>query len=133
MRVVIDSNKIFAALRAQNTRFRETLFSEKYTFYAPKYILVEIFKHKERILKGAKTSDESDIYEYLNTILQRICFVNEDFVSISNYAKAYQLCKVVDEFDTPFIALALELDAPLWTNDEKLKAALRSQGFDAFM
>ncbi|MBN8682548.1 MAG: hypothetical protein J0L99_07840 [Chitinophagales bacterium] len=50
-----------------------------------------------------------------------------------NYVKAYQLCKVVDEFDTPFIALALELDAPLWTNDEKLKAALRRQGFDAFM
>lgn len=131
-RVVLDTNILFAALRSKNANFRAKLFSDDYTFYAPKYIIVEIFKHKERILKNAKVEDESEIYEYLNEILQRIHFVNEDFVSTANYIKAYHLCKGVDENDTPFVAQALELNAKLWTKDEKLKEGLREKGFDRF-
>lgn len=92
-RVVLDTNILFAALRSKNANFRAKLFSDDYTFYAPKYIIVEIFKHKERILKNTKVEDESEIYEYLNEILQRIHFVNEDFVSTANYIKAYHLCR----------------------------------------
>ena len=93
---------------------------------------MEIFKHKERIFKNAKIADESEVYEYLNEVLQRIQFVNEDFVSITNYTTAYKLCKDVDEFDTPFVALALQLNAQLWSKDEKLKKGLRSKGFNNF-
>ena len=131
-RVVLDTNLLFSALRSNNTAFREILFSDEYIFYSSKYIIVEIFKHKERIVKGIKTADESEVYEYLNEILQRIRFINEDFISITNYAKAYQLCKDVDEFDVPFVALALELDAELWTKDKKLKTELLRKGFDNF-
>jgi len=38
----------------------------------------------------------------------------------------------VDLKDTPFVALALHLDARLWTDDEELKAGLRARGFDQF-
>jgi predicted nucleic acid-binding protein len=131
-RIILDTNLLFSALRSRNTAFREKLFSDEYTFYSSKYIIVEIFKHKERIFKNAKIEDEDEIYEYLNEILQRIHFVNEDFVSLTNYANAYKLCKDVDEFDTPFVALSLQLNAPLWTKDEKLKTGLRSKGFDNF-
>lgn len=31
--------------------------------------------------------------------------------------KAYNICKF-DEKDTPFVALALKLGAPIWTNDK---------------
>lgn len=128
----MDTNLLFAALRSLNSNFREKLFSDEYIFYAPKYIIVEIFKHKERIVKNTRVEDEHEIYEYLNEILQRIHFFNEDFVSIANYIKAYQLCKNVDENDTPFVAQALELNAKLWTRDEKLKAELKRKGFDQF-
>ena len=107
-RVVLDTNLLFSALRSRYTAYREILFSDEHIFYSSKYIIVEIFKHKERILKGIKTADESEVYEYLNETLQRIRFINEDFISITNYAKAYQLCKDIDEFDVPFVALALE-------------------------
>jgi predicted nucleic acid-binding protein len=131
-KIVLDTNLLFAALRSGNADFRAKLFSEEYTFYAPKYIIVEIFKHKERIVKNAKIQDENEIYEYLNEVLQRIHFINEDFVSTANYIKAYQLCKGVDENDTPFVAQALELGAKLWTRDERLKTELRRKGFDQF-
>lgn len=131
-KIVLDTNLLFAALRSRNAHFREKLFSDQYTFYSSKYIIVEIFKHKERIMENAKVDDENEIYEYLNEVLQRIHFVNEDFVSITNYAKAYRMCKDVDEFDTPFVALALQLNAQLWSKDKKLKIGLRKKGFDDF-
>ena len=131
-KIVLDTNLLFAALRSGNADFRAKLFSEEYTFYAPKYIIVEIFKHKERIVKNAKIQDENEIYEYLNEVLQRIHFINEDFVSTANYIKAYHLGKGVDENDTPFVAQALELGAKLWTRDERLKSELRKKGFDQF-
>ena len=125
-RVVVDTNLLFSALRSRNRSFRETLFSEEYIFYSSKY------KHKERIIKGIETASKSEIYEYLNEVLQRIKFINEDFISLANYSKAYKLCKDVDEFDVPFVALALELNAQLWTNDKKLKKGIMSKGFDNF-
>ena len=88
-RVVLDTNLLFSALRSNNTAFREILFSDEHIFYSSKYIIVEIFKHKERIIKGIK-------------------------------------------FDTPFVALALELDAELWTKGKKLKTELLRKGFDNF-
>ncbi len=131
-KIVLDTNLLFSALRSRNTSFREKLFSDEYTFYSSKYIIVEIFKHKERIFKNAKITDEGEVYEYLNEILQRIHFVNEDFISLTNYTNTYKLCKDVDEFDTPFVALSLQLNAPLWSKDEKLKTGLRNKGFDNF-
>lgn len=46
------------------------------------------------------------------------------------FEKAYELTKDVAEFDTPFVAFALELDAPLWTGDKKLKKGLSEKGID---
>ncbi|RLI70084.1 hypothetical protein DRO97_11195 [Archaeoglobales archaeon] len=34
--------------------------------------------------------------------------------------EANQICKQFDEKDTPFVALALKLNIPIWTNDKKL-------------
>ena len=45
--------------------------------------------------------------------------------------EAYRLCEV-DRKDTPYVPLALHLDAELWTHDEELKTGLRAKGFDRF-
>ena len=34
--------------------------------------------------------------------------------------EAYNIAKHFDEKDTPFIALALKLNIPIWTNDKKI-------------
>jgi predicted nucleic acid-binding protein len=36
----------------------------------------------------------------------------------------------VDEYDTPFIALSLELGSPLWTDDKRLKKGMAEKGID---
>ena len=54
-------------------------------------------------------------------------------ISSMNWQKAYDICKDVDEKDTPFVALSLELNAPLWTNDKKLGNGIKKKGFDRFI
>ncbi len=110
--IVIDSNVVFKALRLKNSFIREILSQEFYDFYAPKFLVVEIFKHKEKILKN-NIQLEDEFYEYLNILLNRITFINEDIVSIGNYLEAFRLCKDIDEKDVPFIALALQLDCEI--------------------
>ncbi len=129
--VVVDTNIIFKALRLKNSFIRIVLNQEYFHFYAPKFLLVEIFKHKEKILKN-NTQLEDEFYEYLNLLLQKITFVNEDIVSIGNYLEAYRLCKDIDEKDVPFIALALELECDLWTFDEPIKKGLIAKGYKHF-
>ena len=129
--VVIDTNIVFKALRLQNSTIRDILTDQRYRFYAPKFLIVEIFKHKEKLLKN-NLQAEDDLYEYLNTLLQHITFVNEDTVSIGSYLEAYRLCKDVDEKDVPFVALAIELSCLLWTRDQPIIDGLISKGFNAF-
>lgn len=113
--VVIDTNVVFKALRLKYSSIREVLNQGTYHFYAPKFLLVEIFKLKEKLLKNNR-QPEDEFYEYLNLLFQRITFVNEDLISIGNYLEAYRLCKDIDEKDVPFVALAIQLGCELRMN-----------------
>ena len=122
--IVVDTNILFASLKVKHSLVRKILFdSTDYRFIAPNFSIVEIFKHKERIVSKSKLS-EDEILELLTLLLQKIGFINEDLISTENFIYAYRLCNNVDEKDTAFIALTLEFDALLWTYDEKLKSAL---------
>jgi predicted nucleic acid-binding protein len=129
--VVVDTNVVFKALRLKYSSIREILNQDDFIFYAPKFLIVEIFKHKEKILKNNQQL-EDEFYEYLNILLNRITFVNEDFISISSYLEAYRLCKDIDEKDVPFVALAIEINCELWTFDTPIKNGLTSLGFIQF-
>ncbi len=110
---------------------RRTLYRDVVEFFAPKSIIVEIFEHKERIIAKSKVSPV-EVYEFLDDVIQRISFVSNEFISLAHYTEAHRLCKDVDEDDTPFLALALELNARLWSKDDVLKTHLTSLGFDDF-
>lgn len=43
---------------------------------------------------------------------------------------ARDLVKSINDYDAPFIALSLELKAPLWTGDKKLINGLKRKDFD---
>ncbi|OIN58052.1 PIN domain-containing protein [Arsenicibacter rosenii] len=129
--VVIDTNVVFKALRLQFSSFREVINRDEYQFCAPKFLLVEIFKHKEKILRNNQQA-EDDFYEYLNLLVNRIYFVNEDVIALGCYVEAYRLCKDIDEKDVPFVALAIELDCDFWTYDFLLKEGLVTKGFSRF-
>ena len=80
----------------------------------------------------ASKADESEIYELLEKTLRRINFVNEEFITLGNLIHANRLCLSIDEKDTLFVALSLELNADLWTKDLMLKNGLTAKGFNNF-
>jgi len=132
MNVVVDSSVIFSALITKNSKLRNILLTKTHHFYSPNYFFNEIFKYKEKILKCSHLN-ELELYEYLRKILENIQFVRKDFVSKENRLLAFDLCKDIDEKDSPFIALALEIDAYVLTGDKKLKKGLEGKGLSRFL
>ena len=130
--VVIDANRIFSELIGANHRLRATFTAEPETeFLCPKYVMVELFKHKERI--AASTGlDEDSLLALLHSLLERIRFFDEDAISIGSWAEAWRLCRDVDENDVAYVALTLEMDGDLWTSDRELEVGLRKKGFTRF-
>lgn len=131
-RVVIDANRIFSELIASNHRLRRVFASQPGTrFLCPKYVFVEIFKHKERIVL-ASGLPEHELLSLLHSILERIEFIDEDSIRIGSWAESWRLCRDIDENDTAYVALAVDRDAALWTSDHKLETGLRKKGFTRF-
>ncbi len=130
--VVVDTNVLFSSLIANRSRLREILLTETDAkFFCPRFVFVELFKHKERILTATRLTEE-DLLDALNALLSRIRFVDESTIPLGTWFEARRLCKTIDEKDTPFVALAIHLNGQLWTEDTKLKTELRKKGFSQF-
>lgn len=131
-RVVVDTNIIFSALiSGAESAFAETVLRSDNEFYVCESAIVEIFKHKEKIIKFARIS-EDDLTRWYHLLLKNLRLHKEDLIAPENRKAAYELCADIDEADTPHVALALELKALLWTGDKKLQNGLRGKGFNEF-
>lgn len=129
--VVVDTNILFSALLRQENRFAAPLLRVEHRFYVCESVLVELFKHKEKIQRLSRLSDD-DLLRFYHVLLRRLTLYKEDLISPEHWSTARDLCRGVDEADTPHVALALELDAPLWTGDTRLKDGLSARGFSRF-
>lgn len=117
--VIVDTNLIFSALIPRASKIRDVLLDKQMAFFAPNFLL--------------RTPNLLSVnYIYINGIIERVQFLPIDFLSKNSKQKAYDLCKDIDLKDTPFIALSIELDIPLWTGDKKLKEGLKLKGFNRF-
>jgi predicted nucleic acid-binding protein len=94
-------------------------------------VVVEIFKHKERITAATELA-EDELLECLNALLARVVFVDEGAIPIGTWMEGRRLCAGVDLKDAPFVTLTLHVDGLLWTDDADLEAGLRTKGFDHF-
>lgn len=129
--VVVDTNLFFSALRTPHNRVRDTLDRSDLRFFAPNFLVVEIFKYKEEIVRKSK-AEESEVYELLTLLLQKITFVNEEAISLGNLIHAHKLCADIDEKDSLFVALTLDLTGKYWTRDRRIREGLERKGFNQF-
>ena len=100
-KVVVDANILFSTLLKRENPYITILMNADCKFFAPKFVFVELFKHKEDIHRYSSISNE-ELLELLSAVLERI----------------------------EFISLALFLEAMLWTGDKKLCRHLESMGFN---
>ena len=130
--VVVDANIAFKSLCTGRGKLRRRLSpNSDLKFYCPRFLFVELFKHKERIARASGLTD-ADLVEGLHELVSQLEFVNEAAIPVGTWMEAYRLCKGIDADDTPYVALALNLDCRFWTEDDELKTALRARGFNRF-
>lgn len=93
------------------------------------YILDELDNHKKKLFEISGFS-ENELDFLQRNIFKKINFIDSENIKHSSWDLAIELTKNIDEFDAPFIALALELESPLWTGDKKLIKGLNKKGVD---
>ena len=127
MRIVIDTNIIFAILGRSDSKYAPIFFSENHQIFGSTFLIVELFKHKERILKKNKITD-AEFYHQLHLILDTLQIIPSSEITTANYYKAFRVCKHVDVKDIDYIALALEKKALIWTKDKPIITAIQQSG-----
>lgn len=131
MKIVVDTNIIFSGLLSPNGKISDLLLnsSDKFDFYSPTYLLDELENHKLKLLKISGFF-ENELEFMKRNIFKKIEFIDLEYISDSTWVKAIELTKKVDEYDAPFVALALELESAIWTGDKKLAMGLKNKGID---
>jgi len=115
MELVVDTNILVAGfLRAALTR--ELLLDERLTLWAPEHLLTEAERvlTTPRLRRRLGSLSLQEVRIVLTQLTARIQILPIDTFRVK-LPEAHAL--VADAEDTPFIALALHLRLPLWSND----------------
>src|SRR3989338_26168 len=116
MKLVLDANISFSLMKPDS--IASYLFSTLGAkFFAPEHIESELDKHNPECLAKSKLSE----HEF--EIRQKEVKGNIEFIGFSKYEGFIKESKRVlsDEEDSPYLALALSINAPIWSNDPHLK------------
>ena len=102
--------------------------NEHFQFYTCEYLRTEIQRHRNRLLKLTKLT-ENELTELEGLVTSNIVFIDERLLPQDLLLKTEALLKSVDPNDTPFVALTTHLDSKLWTGDMQLYKGLKSKRF----
>jgi len=117
MKIVVDTNRIIAALAKQSTT-RDILFDECFELVTPHHTLREIGEHKDELIRKTKLSDE-EFRILLALFFERIRLVPEQ-----EYRGFMERCKkdISDPDDVPHLAACLASKAEgIWAHDPHFK------------
>ena len=113
---MIDTNCLISGL-LRDSASRRIILHERFRFFAPERLLVEIIKYHGQIL--TRSGLDQHLYSsVLLGLLERIDLVPYERY-MTHFARAFDVMVTIDEFDTSFLALglALHLDG-IWTDDK---------------
>lgn len=115
MRLVLDSNRLFASL-IRNSVARKIILNPNVEFIAPDYILNEVSNHKTEIIKKSKLPEnEFDIL--LESLFENITVVPYEEIKPC-YKRAKNIMENIDPDDAVFLALSLCCpNDGIWTED----------------
>tara|TARA_Y100000310_G_scaffold324835_1_gene387234 strand:+ start:10936 stop:11349 length:414 start_codon:yes stop_codon:yes gene_type:complete len=117
MRLVVDTNILFSYFW-QDSKTCGIFCKQELDIFAPEFALSELGKYREHIMKKAKISLKD-----FNIILEDLAYVIPT-VPLSDYKRELEHAQELtsDDKDVDFVALALKLDAGLWTKDKHLRS-----------
>ena len=118
MILVADTNIVFSILLKKDSKEWEIFLRDDMEVFIPKFLMVEIFKHKEKIVRLSGFA-EKELLELLYLVLRYCSFFDEEDIPDDIKKQAFNLVRDIDEKDTVFVASAMSLDAKLWSGDKK--------------
>ena len=118
--LVVDTNILFSYFLVKG-KVKEIIDNKAVVLYAPDWAKYELEKYSNLIKAKAKLKNisEAEIDILLLELYKKVIIVHKSFYQ-NKLKEAFQICKNFDEKDTPFVALALKLNLPIWTNDKKM-------------
>lgn len=126
--MIVDTNIVFSAIISPNNKIAELILKSKnlFEFSAPNQLQRELKEHEEKILELTGYSKQ-EYNELKDLFLSQIQIISDVLISPSTLLKAEALLMDIDPDDTIFLALALDMDARLWTGDTKLIDGLKKK------
>ena len=118
MEVVVDTNVIISALLRDGLT-RKILLLAPFEMYTVPFTKQEIENHKGELLHKSGL-DEDAFSHLLDLIFAKINVVDREILEPFR-KRADEILKDIDPNDAPFLALAMALNCPLWSNDRDLK------------
>ncbi len=117
MKIVIDSNRVLAAMIKESTT-REILFDKTFDFIAPDYLISEVRNHKDKVIKATGITD-NQFEILLSLIFEYIIIVPEkDYTEFIENLKN----EIKDPKDLSYFAVCLAAKADgIWTHDPHFK------------
>ncbi|MEZ4526789.1 MAG: PIN domain-containing protein [Desulfobacterales bacterium] len=129
MILVADTNIVFSILLKKDSKEGEIFLRDDTEVFIPKFLMVELFKHKEKIIRLSGLG-ENEILELLYLILRYCSVFDEEDIPDDIKTQAFSLVRDIDQKDWVFVASAMSLNAKLWSGDKKLITGLKSKGND---
>ncbi len=118
MKLVVDANVWFAALvKARATR--KLLLVSEHEFFTPEYAIQEIRKHLPELRRKTGLA-QAEVMALLDVLVEASETKVIPLEAFRNQEK-HALQIAPDKNDAAYLALALHLDCPLWSNDAALK------------
>jgi len=118
MEIVVDTNILISALLRDGLT-RKIILLSPFDMYTLALAQEEILKHKAELIHKSNLTDEQFAY------LIQLIFAKMSLVSSRDIEpfrdRATGIMMDIDIADSPFLALAMLLDAPIWSNDTHFK------------
>ena len=130
IRFVIDTNILISALIRDDSLTSKLLRSNACIFFYPWDGLKEIEFYREYIIsKRGKHLQAYSFQHALEFVLESVFIVPSEMYS-SKIGEAFDIMRERDPKDTPFLALALQLICPLWSNDRHFQGLSQINVYD---
>lgn len=118
MQLVVDSNILLAAL-IKSSVTRNLLLDPRLILISPEHLMFETLRHikEDDEVRSKILLNDFELDELLSYLMQRIAIKPKESY---NFFIEEALKVAPHDKDAPFIALALSLNCPIWSNDRAL-------------
>ncbi len=114
MKFIADANVLFSLAKPDSVT-SDIVKTRKVTLLAPDFAIIELHKYKEDLLT---ISGEKNFASVIESLKKKVVFV--DYSEYKDKMNESSL-KISDQKDVTYLALAVKLNIPIWSNDKQLK------------